>query len=58
MRRLPASVFGMMLSSCPAVAAIIAFVILGEKLTLAQAFAILCIMVASAGSAITASLAR
>lgn len=58
MRRLPAPVFGILLSSSPAVAALVGFIVLGERLTSMQAVAILCIIVASAGSAVGCSRAR
>jgi inner membrane transporter RhtA len=54
MRRLPASVFGLLTSAAPAVGALSGYAILGERLTLVQWFAILCIMVASAGCTLTA----
>lgn len=54
MRRLPAPVFSLLLSAAPAVAALIGFVVLGESLTLTQWAAVLCIMAASAGNALTA----
>lgn len=53
MRRLPAPVFGLMLSSAPAVGALAGFIVLGERLTSIQWTAILCIMAASGGSALT-----
>lgn len=53
MRRLPAHVFGLMLSAAPAVGALAGFIVLGERLTALQWVAILCIMAASAGSALT-----
>ncbi|QGP80817.1 EamA family transporter [Sphingobium sp. CAP-1] len=53
MRRLPAPVFGLMVSSAPAVGAVIGFFLLGERLTPLQWIAILLIMVASGGSALT-----
>ena len=53
MRRLPAHVFAILLSAYPAVAALAGFLVLGERLTLIQWLAILCIMIASAGSAMT-----
>ena len=55
MRRLPAHVFGILLSAAPAVAAIAGFAVLGEVLTQLQWGAILLIMVASAGSALSTS---
>ncbi|KAA9016554.1 MULTISPECIES: EamA family transporter [Sphingobium] len=53
MRRLPAPVFGLMVSSAPAVGAVIGFVLLDERLTQLQWIAVLCIMAASGGSALT-----
>lgn len=53
MRRLPAAVVGILLSAAPAVAALMGFLILGELLTGLQWLAIGCIVVASAGSALT-----
>ena len=53
MRRLPAPVFGLLLSSAPAIGALAGFVVLGERLSAIQWLAILSIMVASAGSALT-----
>lgn len=53
MRRLPANVIGMLLSAAPAVAAVIGFLILGERLLWTQWLAIGCIVMASAGSALT-----
>jgi inner membrane transporter RhtA len=55
MRRVPAAVFGILVSSSPAIAALIGFVMLGETLTALQGGAILCIVVAAAGSAISAT---
>lgn len=54
MRRLPAKVFSLLASAAPAVGALSGYLILGERLTRVQGFAILCIMVASAGSALMA----
>ncbi|HUD90370.1 EamA family transporter [Sphingobium sp.] len=54
MRRLTAPVFGLMLSSAPAVGALVGFVVLGERLTGMQWIAIACIVAASGGSALTA----
>lgn len=54
MRRLPAPLFGLLLSAAPAVGALAGFVVLGERLTPLQGLAIACIMLASAGSAFTA----
>ena len=53
MRRLPAPVFGLLLSSAPAIGALAGFVVLGERLSAIQWLAMLSIMVASAGSALT-----
>lgn len=55
MRRLPASVFGLLASAAPGVGALSGYAILGEHLTQMQWLAILCIIVASAGSALSAS---
>jgi inner membrane transporter RhtA len=55
MRRLPAYVFSIILSSSPAVAALAGFAVLGERLTLLQWFAIACVVIASAGSAISSA---
>jgi inner membrane transporter RhtA len=54
MRRLPASVFGLLTSAAPAVGALSGYSLLGERLTLVRWLAIVCIMVASAGSTLTA----
>lgn len=56
LRRVPAHVFGIFVSSAPAVAALAGFVVLGERLGAAQWVAILLIMVAVGGS--TLSLGR
>ncbi len=53
MRRLPAAVFGLLLSSAPAIGALAGFLVLGERLTPIQWIAIVSIMAASAGSALT-----
>jgi len=55
MRRLPAPVFGLLLSAAPAVAAVVGRVVLGEVLTTAQQVAIAAIVLASAGSAWSAA---
>lgn len=55
MRHLPQRVFGILLSSSPAIGAIVAFAVLGEALSTGQWLAIACIMLASAGSAFAAS---
>lgn len=51
LRRLPRSVFGMLVSAAPAVSALVGYAALGERLTLLQWTAILCIIAASLGSA-------
>lgn len=51
LRRLPKETFGILLSMEPAVGAVAAWIILGERLTLLQGLAIGCIIVASVGSA-------
>ena len=58
LRRLPAHVFGILLSASPAVGALVGYVVLGERLTAVQGFAILCIILAACGSAISASGSR
>ena len=50
MRRLPTHVFGMLLAAGPAVAALVGYVLLDERLTALQWLAIGCIIVAAAGS--------
>ncbi|MEC9016518.1 MAG: EamA family transporter, partial [Pseudomonadota bacterium] len=55
MRRLSAPTFGLLLSSAPAIGALAGFAVLGERLTSIQWIAMLSIMVASAGSALTAA---
>ena len=54
MRRLPAHVFGLLVSASPAVGAVAGFFVLGERLTPVQWIAIACVVIASAGSALTA----
>ncbi len=53
--RLPARTFGVLMSGEPVVAALIGLQFLGERLRPMQWFAILCIMLATAGSASTAA---
>ncbi|MBB3359270.1 MULTISPECIES: DMT family transporter [unclassified Novosphingobium] len=55
MRRLPAGVFGMLLSAAPAVAALTGWALLGERLTPDQWLAIGLIVLASAGTAATSA---
>lgn len=54
LKRLPKEAFGIMISMEPAVAALLALVLLGERLDTVQWLAIGCIMAASMGSAATA----
>jgi inner membrane transporter RhtA len=54
LRRLPAQVFGILMSVEPAVAALAGFVILGEDLRARDILAIVLVAAASAGSALTA----
>ena len=54
LKRLPKETFGIMISMEPAVAALLAWVLLGEHLNLVQWLAIGCIVAASMGSALTA----
>jgi inner membrane transporter RhtA len=53
LRRLPRRVFGILVSSAPAVGALAGFLVLGEQLVPRQWLAILLVMAASAGSAAT-----
>ncbi|WP_413295419.1 EamA family transporter [Bdellovibrio sp. HCB185ZH] len=53
LRRIPSKTFGVLMSLEPAVAALMGFVFLGEVLTGTQILAILCVIVASCGSALT-----
>jgi inner membrane transporter RhtA len=52
LKRLPRKVFGILVSSAPAIAALAGFAVLGERLTGTQWIAIACVMAASAGSTI------
>jgi inner membrane transporter RhtA len=54
LRRLPRRVFGILVSSSPAVSALAGFIVLGERLGWLQWLAIALVIVASAGSAATA----
>jgi inner membrane transporter RhtA len=51
LRRLPESVFGVLMSLDPAIAALVGFAVLGQALGAREAFAIGMVVVASAGSA-------
>lgn len=55
LKRLPQGAFGIMTSMEPAVAALLGLLVLDEHLSALQWLAIACIMLAAAGSAITAS---
>ncbi len=55
LRRLPAHVFGVMVSASPAVAALIGFLVLGERLQVIQWLAIALIVFAVAGSTLAAA---
>jgi inner membrane transporter RhtA len=55
LRRLPAQVFGILMSIEPAMAALAGFVILGEKLRARDIVAIVLVAAASAGSSLTAA---
>jgi inner membrane transporter RhtA len=50
LRRLPPRVFGILMSLEPAVAALVGFVLLGERLAAREWVAIVCVMVACAGA--------
>lgn len=58
LRRLPSRVFGMISSSAPAIAALAGFFVLREQLSAVQWTAILLMMSASAGAAMSAPLGR
>jgi inner membrane transporter RhtA len=57
LRRLPANVFGVLMSLEPAVAATAGFIVLGEDLAAREIVAILLVVAASAGAARGASVA-
>ncbi len=52
MRRLPVAVFSLLLSAAPAVAVLAGLVVLGEQLSSMQWLAVVCIVIASAGSSL------
>lgn len=52
LRRLPSRIFGLLVSSAPAVAAVAGFVVLGERLSPTQWLAVACIAAASAGASV------
>ena len=54
LRRLPAATFGVLMSLEPAIAALVGFVALGQVLRVPDVFAIVCVVLASAGSSFTA----
>ena len=54
LKRLPKEAFGIMISMEPAVAALLGLALLGEHLTVLQWVAIVCTMLAAAGSSVTA----
>ena len=54
LKRLPQEAFGIMASMEPAVAALLGFLVLDERLSAVQWLAIVCVMLAAAGSAFTA----
>jgi inner membrane transporter RhtA len=51
LRRLPRQVFGIFVSTAPAMGALAGFLVLGETLSPVHWIAIACIMIAAAGSA-------
>jgi inner membrane transporter RhtA len=57
LRRLPANVFGVLMSLEPALAATAGFIVLGEDLVAREIVAILLVVAASAGAATGATLA-
>jgi inner membrane transporter RhtA len=58
LKRLPRQTFGVLLSLEPAIAALAALAILGERLSLSEGVAIACIVAASVGSTLSAARAR
>ncbi|QDK39250.1 DMT family transporter [Bdellovibrio sp. NC01] len=58
LRSIPSKTFGVLMSLEPAVAALMGFVFLNEKLSGLQLMAILCVMVASSGSSLTSRTAE
>jgi inner membrane transporter RhtA len=54
LRHIPAKTFGLMMSLEPAAGATLGFLIVGERLSLTQVAAIALVIVASAGSSLTA----
>jgi inner membrane transporter RhtA len=54
LRRIPAGVFGVLMSLDPAIAALAGFVVLGQDLVTREIVGIACVVVASAGAASTA----
>ena len=50
---LPARAFGILVSTSPAIGAVTAYIILGERLTMLQGISILCITAAAIGSVVT-----
>jgi inner membrane transporter RhtA len=50
LRRIPARVFGILMSLEPAMAALIGLIVLGESLAWSQWLAVLCVVAASAGA--------
>jgi inner membrane transporter RhtA len=54
LRRVPARVFGVLMSTEPAVAALAGYLVLGEVLDPAQVVAVMLVAVASAGAAVSA----
>jgi inner membrane transporter RhtA len=54
LKRLPKEAFGIMISMEPAVAALLGLALLGEHLSAIQWVAVVCIMLAAAGSSVTA----
>ncbi|MCL2730801.1 MAG: EamA family transporter, partial [Actinomycetia bacterium] len=54
LRRMPRRLFGILVSTEPAVSALAGLVILGQRLTMPEAGGILAVVAASAGSVLTA----
>ncbi len=55
LKKMPTKTFGILMSLEPAIASLVGLIFLGELLTGIQWFAIVCVMAASLGSALTVS---
>lgn len=55
MKKIPAKTFGILMSLEPAIAALMGYLFLKEYLTVLQRLAIVCIIIASAGTTLTST---